>query len=221
MTTSFATRVLCVDDHDFIVEGLKRRIDLEQGIECVGHIATADDLVSEVDQNRAQVVLLDIDMPGRDPFEAMADLRRASPDVRVIILTAYVRDQYVDTAFDNGAWGYFSKSDPPEDVIDGIRRVSRGEYAFGRSVMERVEAPGRDGHSTSRQIVSKLQSLTPREREVLAMIGKGMSRADIARVLHRSIKTIDAHHTSIMKKVDIHDRAELAIYAVREGLVQH
>jgi DNA-binding NarL/FixJ family response regulator len=208
-------RVLCVDDHDFVIEGLRARLTLEPDIECVGQAPCADNLISDVKRTNAQIVLLDIDMPGADPFEAIDALRRQSDTARVVILSAFIRDHYVDLAFDKGAWGYFSKADSTETVISGIRKVARGESAFSPAVLERVNAAkSANGNGKG----SRLQALTPREREVLRLVGKGMARADIARTLHRSLKTIDAHHTSIMKKLDIHDRAELALYAVHEGL---
>jgi DNA-binding NarL/FixJ family response regulator len=212
-------RVLCVDDHDFIHDGLKARFTLERDLECVAHASTADDLAGLVHRSRPDIVLLDIDMPGSDPFAALRDLREQHPDVRAIMLSAYVRDHYIDDAVDKGAWGYFSKSDTPDDLVAGIRRVADGHMAFGPSVRERFERGGAD-EAAAADRGTRLERLTGRELEVLRLIGRGLSRADIAQMLHRSLKTVDAHHTSIMKKLDIHDRVELALYAVREGLVE-
>lgn len=209
-------RLLCVDDHAFLRDGLSARLRMEPDIEVVGQLDRADDLVNEALDRRADVVLLDIDMPGRDPFEAVSELSRATR-CRVIFLTGHSRDHFIDRAFDSGAWGFFSKQDSPDDLINGIRQVGASGYAYGPSIQARLAAEDREpnGHAPS----TKLKVLTPREREVLVMIGKGMSRADIARAIHRSFKTVDAHHTSLMRKLDIHDRAELAVYAVREGIV--
>jgi DNA-binding NarL/FixJ family response regulator len=215
-----AIRVLCVDDHPFIAEGLSARFQTVKDMEYVGREGSADGLVGAVLRSGAQIVLMDVDMPGKDPFEAIDDLRRAVSEARVIMLSAYVRDSYLDAAMDAGAWGYLSKSDDPDMIIESIRKVHRGEFAFGQEVKKRClvdHMPGRRAQSAKPQ--SRLQSLTDREREILRMIGRGMSRAKIAETIRRSPKTVDAHSASIMQKMDVHDRVSLARLAIREGLV--
>ncbi len=199
MTAS--VRVLCVDDHAFLVEGLRARLAVEQDMEFVGHLPSTSDLGEEVAKSKADVVLLDIEMPGPDAFEAIGDLRRRFPEVRTILLSAHVRDQYIDRAYRAGAWGYLSKSDSPDSVIDGIRRVTRGELAFSAEVLTRAaggtarrDAGGRKGAERSR-----LGLLTERERTILRMIARGLSRTRIARELCRSPMTIDNHRKSIMR----------------------
>lgn len=219
MTERRVLRVLCVDDHEFLAEGLRSRIELERDLEFVGWLETADELVDAVKRLRADVVLLDIEMPGPDPFEMLADLSRRYPDVRTIMLSAYVRDHYIDTALKSGAWGYLSKSDDPDAVVDAIRRVASGAFAFGPKVLERCEPLLGPGGKPQRP-VSKLDSLTPREIQILRMIGKGLSRQDIAKAIHRSPKTVDNHRAAIMEKLGIHDRVELARFALSEGLAE-
>lgn len=242
-------RVLSVDDHAFLAEGLRARLALEADMEVVGHLPSADGLVDRVRQTAARIVLLDIEMPGRDPFEALAELRRLVPDCRVIILSAYVRDRYVDATVKAGAWGYLAKSDDPETIIRAVRDVHAGRFVFGPMVMERCRQLGRapsggsaggagggeldvgtgqGGPDTGAAIAagpgeapsSRLASLTPRELQVLRLIGKGLSRTEIAKVIFRSPKTVDAHRSAIMEKLAIRDRVELARYAIREGLAE-
>lgn len=210
-------RILCVDDHEFIGEGLAARAALERDIEFVGRLASADALVGEVARLRPHVVLLDLEMPGSAPLEAMVEALRQRPDTRFIVLSGHIRDVNITGALQRGASGYFSKSDTPAAIFAGVRRVANGAQAFGEGVAERLEAARSTKESAG---ATPLDSLSPREVEVLRLVGKGMSRADIARSLVRSLKTIDAHHTSIMRKLDIHDRAELTRYAIREGLVE-
>jgi DNA-binding NarL/FixJ family response regulator len=213
-------RILCVDDHAFLVEGLRARFDLESDLECLGRLGSAETLLSEARQLEPDVVLLDIEMPGPDPFEAADDVRRHFPRTRVIFLSAYVRDHYISAAINAGAWGYFAKGDEPEALIDGIRRVARGEFAFGPQILDRCRhATGqRRGRPTPPR--TKLDALSSREQEVLRLIGRGMTRSEIASVLCRSPKTIDGHREKIMEKLDIHDRGELVRFAIREGLVE-
>jgi two-component system response regulator NreC len=219
---SESVRVLCVDDHAFLAEGLKSRLALEPDLEFAGSVGTAANLLGEVRRARARIVLMDIEMPGPDPFEAIRDLRRREPDVRCIVLSAYVRDRYFEAAVEAGAWGYLQKGDDPDQIVDGIRRVATGEFVLSPEVERRCGLPRARGHGRPLldRPASRLGLLTPREQQVLRLIGKGMSRTDIARLLHRSPKTVDAHQTRIMEKLDIHDRVELVRYAIREGLAE-
>jgi two-component system response regulator NreC len=218
--TARTIRILCVDDHRFLVEGLQARFELEKDLECVGSLPDADRLIEEAMRLKPNVVLLDIEMPGPDPFEVTENLQRQCPDVRVIFLSAYVRDHYISAATKAGAWGYFSKSDDAKDIVEGIRKVAGGTFAFGAKVQERCQtAPtGRRGEIVPPK--TRLDSLTAREQEVLRLIGKGLTRSDIAEALCRSPKTVDGHREAIMEKLDIHDRAELVRFAIREGLVE-
>jgi DNA-binding NarL/FixJ family response regulator len=213
-------RILCVDDHAFLVEGLNARFELEADFELVGRLPTVENLVEEVKRTRAQIVLLDVEMPGPDPFDAIAGLRRQCEDVKVIILSACIRDHYIDSAYRSGAWGYFCKSDEMKSLVEGIRKVKNGEFALGPKVQERVQPKQRQCRNPNEPPTSKLHVLTPRDIEVLRLIGRGMSRTEIATTLSRSAKTIDGHCEIIMKKLDIHDRGELVRYAIREGLVE-
>lgn len=220
MLTRAPIKVLCVDDHAFVVEGLQARLSMAKDMEFVGRLSTAEDLVAEAKRTRADVVLMDIEMPGPDPFEAIDDLARQVPTARPIMLSAYVRDHYIDAAVNAGAWGYMCKNDDPDVIIDAIRKVARGEFAFGPEIMGRSSIDRKGVSNGAKKPVSKIQSLTPREQQILRMIGKGMSRAEIAKTICHSPKTVDAHRASIMQKMNMHDRVELARYAIREGLVE-
>ncbi|MHC4427928.1 MAG: response regulator [Planctomycetota bacterium] len=213
-------RILCVDDHSFLIEGVRARLELERDLECAGSLPDADDLVREAARLKPDIVLLDIEMPGRDPFEAAEDLRRQFPEVRTVFLSAYVRDHYVTSAVKAGAWGYFSKSENADTLVDGLRKVAAGSFAFSPKVQERFQAAKRPRRATTAPPTTKLDSLTAREREVLRLIGRGLARTEIAKTMSRSPKTIDGHRESIMAKLDIHDRAELVRFAIREGLAE-
>ncbi|MHC4651720.1 MAG: LuxR C-terminal-related transcriptional regulator [Planctomycetota bacterium] len=211
-------RVLCVDDHAFLVNGLKIRLEVESDMEFVGRLETADDLIAHVQRTQANIVLLDIDMPGADVFEAIDELRRRCPETRAILLSAYLRDQYLDSAFASGAWGYLSKGDSPDAVIEGIRKVAKGETAFSPDLMAHAQPTAPKGGGLDRAASSKISLLTARERQILRMIANGMSRTAIAEQLCRSPMTIDNHRKSILKKLGVHDRVELVRYAIAEGL---
>jgi DNA-binding NarL/FixJ family response regulator len=222
-------RVLCVDDHAILVEGLRAQFGIEGAIEVVGRLPTADGLVEEVERLRPHAVLLDIEMPGPDAFEMADRLKRARPDVRIIVLSAHIRDAFITASFSSGACGYFSKSDELDDIVSGIREVFRsrpGTFVLGPKVRERCR-PVSGGTLTSRSSPdlaggpsTRLTSLTAREAEILRLIGKGLSRVQIATQLCRSAKTIDAHQNRMMKKLGIESRADLMRFSIREGLAQ-
>src|SRR2546422_897355 len=120
-------RVLCVDDNAALIDGLQIKLALESDIEWVGRAQSADDLIAEVRDADADVVLLDIDMPGRESLEALEELTAACPEVRVIILSGYVREDFINRSLDAGAWGYLAKSEEPNVIVSAIRGVFRGE----------------------------------------------------------------------------------------------
>src|SRR5262245_20486747 len=129
-------RVLCVDDNPFVADGIKIRLAIHPGFEWVGHLSTADHLIQEVLRLAPEVVLLDIDMPGRDSLAALEELSAAVPGARTIIVSGYERDDYLDRAVEAGAWGYVSKNDGPQQIVEAILEVHAGRFAFGPSVLK-------------------------------------------------------------------------------------
>jgi DNA-binding NarL/FixJ family response regulator len=129
-----AIRVLCVDDNDFVAEAIRRKLSLDASFAWAGWLPEAKDLVRTVQEKRADVVLLDIDMPGKDSFEALAELAAAVPEARVIMLSGYVRSDYIDRAVEAGAWGYVSKNENTETILAAIQQVAAGGFAMGSEV---------------------------------------------------------------------------------------
>lgn len=214
------TRILCVDDHSFLIDGLRAKFDLADDLDFVGALPSAEGLLQETGRLLPDVILLDIEMPGTDPFDAVSEIHRLYPNTKAIFLSAYVRDHYISAAIKSGAWGYFAKSDDADAIIDGIRKVMGGEFAFSPKVQARCQPAKGVRRNKLKPPISRLDSLTPREQEVLRLIGRGLSRSQIAQTLCRSPKTIDGHREALMEKLDIHDRAELVRFAIREGLVE-
>lgn len=126
--------VLCVDDNDFVAEAIERKLKLERGFRWVGWRPSAVGLVGEVRELKPDVVLLDIDMPGADSFEVLAELASTCAGTRVIVLSGHVRRDYIDRAISNGAWGYVSKNEETRAILDAIRRVAAGEFVMGPEV---------------------------------------------------------------------------------------
>lgn len=212
-------RVLCVDDHDLVIEGVRHRLDQESDLEFLGSLASADALFDVAEQQRPDIVLIDLQMPGRSPIDAIEEITRSWPDCRVVVLTGFVLDTDLTAACRAGVCGFFSKSDNMTELLEGLRRVSRGEFVLGRTAADRSR-PSRSykSRSDAESFESKLDSLTPREHEVLELIGSGLGRAGISETLGRSAKTVDGHRERIMQKLDIHSSPELVRFAIREGM---
>jgi DNA-binding NarL/FixJ family response regulator len=224
---AFGIRVLCVDDHAVLIEGLKAHFGIQGRIGIIGRLPSAEHLLEEVARLEPDVVLLDIEMPGPDAFEVADRLRHLHPKTRVIFLSAHVRDGYISAAYKCGASGYFAKSDDLDEIAAGVIRVAQsqsGAFALGPKVQQHcvpaaASAPRREGAGRSAPS-TPLGSLSPREAEVLRLIGKGLSRTEIAAQLSRSAKTIDGHQERIMKKLGVDARADLVRFAIREGLAE-
>jgi len=230
---SAGIRVLCVDDHAVLVEGLKAQFAIEGRIRVVGRLASAEQLLDEVARLKPDVVLLDIEMPGPDVFEMADRMRHVHPKLRFAFLSAHIRDGYLAAAYKCGAWGYFAKGDELDDIVAGIKELARsssGTFVMGPKVRQRCASGGPSPTSRPQPLGIKpkeeprpappLQSLTSREIEVLRLIGKGRSRVDIAKELSRSAKTVDGHQERMMKKLGITSRADLMRFAIREGLAE-
>jgi DNA-binding NarL/FixJ family response regulator len=231
-SSSHAIRVLCVDDHAVLVEGLKAQFAIAGAIEVVGRLSTAARLVEEAQRLNPHIVLLDIEMPGPDAFEMADRLKRVLPKVRVMFLSAHIRDAFIAASFSAGACAYFAKSDDLDEIVRGIREVMskpKGTFIMGPKVSARCVPAA----LTSRRGVAGdmsaedgsgprtlLKSLTPRESDILRLIGAGLSRNQIAEQLCRSVKTIDGHQDRMMKKLAIRSRAGLMRFAIREGVAQ-
>ena len=233
---SAAIRVLCVDDHAVLIEGLKAQFSIDGRIEVVGTLSSAEHLIDEAERLKPDVVLLDIEMPGPDAFETADRLKRVCPEVRVIVLSAHIRDAFITASYAAGARGYFAKSEELEDIVRGIYDTVQGRsgsFILGPKVRERCRPVLAAGESTAYQHAGTnqarsetsgpktlLSSLTAREVEILRMIGKGLSRTQIAEQLCRSVKTVDGHQERIIKKLGIKSRADLMRFSIREGLAE-
>jgi two-component system response regulator DesR len=144
MTTD-RCRVLCVDDNDYICEAIRRRMEREEGFCYVGSLSAADDLVEEAVRTRAQLICLDMNMPGKDPLEAVRELAERCPGVRVVALSAYLQDDIIDRALDAGLAGYISKSEEPVVLMAALRRIVAGEVVLSPEVLRYYVTSGKIG----------------------------------------------------------------------------
>ncbi|HYE03349.1 MAG TPA: response regulator transcription factor [Phycisphaerales bacterium] len=135
-------KVLLVDDNRLLGMALQMKLSAEPDLRCVGRLESADHLVEEVLIKQPDVILLDIEMPGRDSFAALAEVTRRRPASRAVMLTAHIREAFIDAAIVAGAWGYVCKGDRPEAILDAVRKVARGEFALGQEVVEHCRRSG-------------------------------------------------------------------------------
>jgi DNA-binding NarL/FixJ family response regulator len=203
-------RVLVVDDHAVVREGLRTFLALQDGIEVVGESADGEAAVRDAEYLRPDVVLMDLVMPRLDGVGAMRELRRLVPSCRVIVLTSYTDDDRILPAIQAGAAGYLLKNAEPREIARAVRAAHAGEALLDPSVAARV---------VSALARPEPHELTPREREVLALIARGMANKRIALELGVSEKTVKAHVGHVLAKLGVTDRTQAALVAVRSGLV--
>lgn len=215
-----AQRVLLVDDHELVRSAVKRAVQARTGFEVVGEAADAGGALELALQVRPDILLMDIDMPGMICFDAVCRMLTQLPDLRVIFLSAYFHDRYIDQALRVGARGYVVKGDALAALFEALDRVAEGGTFFSPQVRARICGERAEAPQVNETPVTRAATLTQRELEVLSYLARGLSKKEVGKIMHLSVKTVEHHSSSVMRKLDIHDRVELARYAIREGLVQ-
>ena len=213
------TRVLIADDHGIIVEGLRLYLQRD-GIDVVGVAKTGRQTIELVQALKPDVVLLDIRMPDMDGLEALAVIKAGGYPTAVIILTGFVRIEYLTRAITLGAAGFLSKDVDPERIPHAIRVVSSGDSIIDREVLQEAIREFYFVTGSERQEpAAPIQPLTKQELRVLRFIGEGLNNESIAQMLSVSRNTIKAHVSAILSKLGLSDRTQAAIWAVRRGIV--
>jgi DNA-binding NarL/FixJ family response regulator len=207
-------RVLVADDHAVVREGLRTFLALQDGIEVVGEAADGNEAVHATERLKPDVVLMDLVMPRLDGVAAMREVRRRTPHVRVIVLTSFADDERVLPALQAGAAGFLLKTAQPAEIARAVRAAHAGEAVLDPGVAARlVEAIAQPPGEPPRE------RLTPREREVLALIARGLSNKRIAFELGLSEKTVKTHVGHLLAKLGVPDRTAAATHAIRSGLL--
>jgi NarL family two-component system response regulator LiaR len=206
-----AIRILIVDDHAVVREGLRTFLELQEGLEVVGEAGDGDEALPLAEQLEPDVVLMDLVMPRLDGVEAMRELRRRVPGARVIVLTSFLEDDRLLPAIRAGAAGYLLKNVQPQELARAIRLADEGEALLDPAVAARLVNAVSDGQADERE------PLTPREREVLDLIARGLSNKRIALELGVAEKTVKTHVSHVLAKLGVADRTQAALYAARLG----
>jgi len=209
-------RVLLVDDHAVVREGLRAFLELQDGIEVVGEAGDGEEAVTEASRLEPDVILMDLVMPKLDGVGAMRRLRELVPSARVVVLTSFLEDQRLLPAIQAGAAGYLLKNTEPAELARALRAAHKGEAIIDPTVAARLVSALADGSRTGRD---ERDQLTRREREVLELIVRGRSNKRIALELGIAEKTVKTHVGHVLAKLGVTDRTQAALLAVREGLV--
>jgi DNA-binding NarL/FixJ family response regulator len=215
-----STTVVVADDQPVICAGFAALLDAQPDLEVVGTAADGLELVALVDEHRPAVALVDIRMPELDGIEATRLITR-DHDTRVLILTTFDLDAYVYDAIRAGASGFLLKDVTAERLVDGVRMVADGSMLLGPAVSRRLVADfaARTG-APPVGLAPHLETLSPREGEVLGELARGRSNAEIAADLHISAETVKSHVAEVLRKLGLRDRIQAVVFAYEHGLVQ-
>ena len=211
-------RVLVVDDHTIVRDGICALLALAADIAVVGEAANGMEALELVKQLEPDVVLMDVAMPIMGGLEATRRIHREFPQVKVLALTQYDDKDYVFPLIEAGARGFISKAAASSELTSGIRYVHRGESFLSPSVARLMVEDYQRG-AVSRDRGDPYEQLTDRERDVLKLVAEGHTTQEIANILVISPKTVEGHKSSLMAKLDIHNRIDLVKYALRTGLI--
>jgi RNA polymerase sigma factor (sigma-70 family) len=212
------TRVLITDDDDLMRAGLAELLQGDPSIEIVGQAATGREAVERTRRLDPDVVLMDVRMPDLDGIEATRELTRAAPRTRVLILTTFEQDDYIFGALRAGASGFLLKRTRPEELIAAVHTIARGDSLLSPSVTRRVIDRMAQQPNPDLADQAKLDELTPRERQVLELVARGLPNREIARQLVVEESTIRTHIKRILMKLELRDRIQIAIFAYETGV---
>lgn len=211
-------RVLVADDQSMVRAGFRMLLSGEDGIEVVAEASTGAEAVAKAARYRPSVILMDIRMPELDGLEATRRILADDPAARVLILTTFDLDEYIYEALGAGASGFVLKDDPPEQLIAAVRTVAGGDALLSPGVTRRVIA--QFARSPRPAPPKEVDELTAREREILRLIARGLSNAEIGRELFISETTVKTHVTHVLSKLNLRDRVQAVVLAYETGLFE-
>jgi two-component system response regulator NreC len=214
-----ALRVLIADDHGVVRKGLRLLLQQYPEIEVVGEAANGREVVQQASELNPNVILMDVAMPVLNGIEAAEQIRRANDQIGVIMLTMHADEGYLLRALNAGVRGYLLKESAEEDLLRAVRAVSQGKPFFSPAITQTLledymRVLKQEGLSDSFEL------LTTREKEVLQLLAEGKTNKETAYILNLSVYTVESHRTNLMQKLNLHNTAEIVLYAVRKNLVR-
>jgi DNA-binding NarL/FixJ family response regulator len=210
-------RIVLVEDHAILREGLKALIEIESDFDVVGDFCRVEDSLADIRALQPNLVVTDLALPGRSGIELLAEIRHLSPKTRKLVLTAHENEEYIRAALNAGADGYVLKDANSAELMLALRTVSAGQQYLCKAIASKILS----GYLSGDQRPSSpavTQSITEREREVLTRIALGNSNKLIARELGVSPKTVEKHRSNLMRKLQLHNAAAITMFAIRNGM---
>lgn len=211
--------IFIVEDHQLFREGLKYMLNSRDDIEIIGEAEDGLEAVRRIRRLKPDLILLDLSMPKMGGISVMKEVKRELPETRILALTIHESDQYVLEAFDAGADGYCIKDASRQELMLAIDSVLQGKTYISPDISDQVM----EGYLTGRKKLkksSRWDTVTQREREVLKLLAEGYTNKDIGDFLHISVKTVEKHRANLIGKLDLHNVAQLTVYAIENGLVE-
>jgi DNA-binding NarL/FixJ family response regulator len=214
-------RVLIADDHELLRDGLRAILDAQDDLEVVAEASDGEETLSQASELQPDVVIMDIRMPRLDGIEATRRLvARGEHAPRVLVLTTFDLDEYVFEALEAGAGGFMLKDAPPTQLADAVRTVARGEALLAPAVTRRLIERYVRRRPADTSLAARFQQLTERELEVLQLLARGLSNAEIGAQLFLSAATVKTHVTRLLAKLHVRDRVQAVVLAYEAGIVQ-
>ena len=211
-------RTIVVDDHDLIREGLNRIISFEEDLIICGQFRSGEELINNMKDYNPDVILLDINMPGKNGIETLKTLKILYPDIKVVMLTVENDKKTIMESIDIGADAYILKESAGSEIVNAIRNVYLGEKYIDKSLIKVMFLDIKSNVACKNKEIESLKLLTNRELNILYEISKGLKNKEIAETLFLSEKTVKNYITSIFKKIEVEDRVQATIYAIRNNI---
>jgi len=212
-------KCLLVDDHTLFRQGVRRLLESESDFEVIAEAADGGEAVEKARDTRPDVVLMDIGMQGLSSFESARQIKKNRPEVKILFLTMYDDEDYLVQCLEVGASGYVLKDTPAPQLLTAVRDVYKGGKFLSSQVLGKLVEDFRSRVRDTR-LRPRMSTLTPREREILKLLAEGNSVKEIAVILGLSVKTVEAHKFNLMRKLDIHNKAQLVTYAIQKKIIK-
>jgi DNA-binding NarL/FixJ family response regulator len=215
-----ALRILIADDHDLMRRGIKTLLETQTGWEVCGEAQTGREAVSQSEELKPDIVVLDISMPDLNGIEAARRIRKASPSTEVLILSMHFSDQLIREIVDAGVRGYIVKSDSDRDLVTAVKTLANHKPFFTPRATEVILGNFNTGGTRIEVPQTVHERLTSREREIVQLLAEGKSSKEVASSLNISVKTAETHRANIMRKLQLHSVSEVVRYAVRNQIIE-
>jgi two-component system, NarL family, nitrate/nitrite response regulator NarL len=212
-------KVLLVDDHPFVLEGIRSHLTTLDQFEVVGEASNGEEALRKTGALHPHIAVMDISMPGMDGVQATRAMQKQFPEVKILILTMHEKREFILEIMRSGANGYVLKNTSPAELVQAIETVTRGESYFSQTIPRvLIEQAAQHEHFSTLRASG---ALTPRERQVLSLIMEGLYNKEIANRLGLSVRTVEKHRERIMAKLNVHNVVELMKLTMSEGLLEH